>query len=198
MPRYFFHIRKGDVLVQTLESVEVSTDDSLEEEAVEAARDLLADGDARAVDRREWAFEVADESGTTVLTLPFIAAAEADFPAVAMTPEDSLADQPCPRCSGSGTACEAVAAPDEGTLADLGDSNARSSDHGSRVDMQCSLCSDSGFVTAKVKANIAWARNILEENSAAGRRKWSPERRAERASLLRLIRNPTHTNGFHD
>ena len=114
MPRYFFHIRKGDVLVQNPESIEVSMGDSLEEEAVEAARDLLADGDARGVDRREWAFEVAEESGTTVLTLPFIAAAEADFPALAMPPEDSLADQPCPRCSGSGTECESVSALGEG------------------------------------------------------------------------------------
>lgn len=193
MPRYFFHIRKGDVLVQNPESIEVSTGDSLEEEAVEAARDLLADGDLQGLDRREWVFEVADESGTTVLTFPFVEAAEADFSPAALIPEGSLADQPCPRCSGSGTECEAVSALSEGTLADLRESNARYSDHGSRVDMRCSLCSGSGFVTAKVGANIAWARNILEENSAAGRRKWSPERRAERASLLRLIRNPTQS-----
>ena len=96
MPRYFFHIRKGDVLVQSLESIEVSTGDSLEEKAAEAARDLLADGDLQGVDRREWVFEVAGESGTTVLTLPFAEAAEAEFSAAAPTQEVTLADEPQP------------------------------------------------------------------------------------------------------
>ena len=193
MPRYFFHIRNSDVLVDDPEGTEVSQSEFLRDEAIEAARDLLADGDLQGLDRREWAFEVADESGTTVLTLPFLEAAEADLSPVDLTQEDPLVDQPCPRCSGSGTECEAVSVLSEGTLADLKASTARYSDDGRRVDMQCSLCSGSGFVTAKIGANIAWARNLLEENSVAGRRKWPPERRAERASLLRLLRNPTRS-----
>lgn len=193
MPRYFFHIRSSDVLVEDQEGFEVSESGSLEEEAVEAARDLLAEGDLQGLDRREWVFEVADESGTILLKLPFIEAAEADFSPPPSSREASSPDQPCPRCSGSGTECEPVSVLGEGTLADLRGSNARYSDHGRRVDMQCSLCSGSGSVTVERASNISWARTMLEENSAAGRRRWSPERRAERASLLRLIRNPTQS-----
>jgi hypothetical protein len=190
MPRYFFHIRRGNVLVEDSEGIEVSEIEALEEEGIEAARDLLADGDLGGLDRREWAFEIADETGTTVLALPFKEAVEADLPVVAMTQESSPADRPCPRCSGSGTECEAVSALGERTLAALRGSDARFSDHGSRVHMQCTLCSGSGFVTAARADNIAWAKNVMGENSPAGRRKWSRQRRADRAWLLRLVRKP--------
>jgi hypothetical protein len=80
MPRYHFHIRKGEVLVEDPEGTEVAQAESLEDEAIEAARDLLADGDRQGLDRREWVFEVTDESGTTVLTLPFSEAVEPDLP----------------------------------------------------------------------------------------------------------------------
>jgi hypothetical protein len=80
MPRYHFHIRKGEVLVEDPEGTEVSETETLEDEAVEAARDLLAEGDLQGLDRREWVFEVADESGATVLTLPFSEAVESDLP----------------------------------------------------------------------------------------------------------------------
>ncbi len=80
MPRYYFHIRKGEVLVEDPEGTEVSETEALEDEAVEAARDLLAEGDLQGLDRREWVFEVADESGATVLTLPFSEAVESDLP----------------------------------------------------------------------------------------------------------------------
>ena len=80
MPRYYFHIRKGDVLVEDPEGTEVSETETLEDEAIEAARDLLADGDLQGLDRREWVYEVADESGATVLTLPFSEAVEPDLP----------------------------------------------------------------------------------------------------------------------
>ena len=80
MPRFYFHIRKGDVLVEDPEGTEVSETEVLEDEAIEAARDLLADGDLQGLDRREWVYEVADESGATVLTLPFSKAVEPDLP----------------------------------------------------------------------------------------------------------------------
>jgi hypothetical protein len=80
VPRYFFHVRKGDVLVEDPEGTEVSETEALDEEAIEAARDLLAEGDLQGLDRREWVYEVADESGTTVLTLPFSKAVEPDLP----------------------------------------------------------------------------------------------------------------------
>jgi hypothetical protein len=82
MPRYYFHVPKGEVLVEDPEGTEVAQTESLEDEAIEAARDLLADGDRQGLDRREWVFEVADENGTTVLTLPFSKAVEPDLPEV--------------------------------------------------------------------------------------------------------------------
>ena len=90
MPRYYFHIRKDDVLVNDPEGVEVAATESLEEEAIEAARDLLAQGDLQGLDRREWGYEIADESGTTVLTLPFADAVEPDLPQSPGDPDDRL------------------------------------------------------------------------------------------------------------
>ena len=52
----------------------------LRDETIEAARDVLADGDVQGLDRGEWVFEVADESGGIVLTLPFADAIEPDVP----------------------------------------------------------------------------------------------------------------------
>jgi hypothetical protein len=80
MPRYFFHIRKGDAFDQDSEGREIATTSVLREEAIEAARDVLADGDLQGLDRREWVFEVADKSGGIVLTLPFVDAIEPDMP----------------------------------------------------------------------------------------------------------------------
>jgi len=80
MAKYYFHIRKADVLEEASEPIDVDGSEALEEEAIEAARDLLAEGDLIGLDRRLWLFEVADESGTTVLTLPFSEAIEPDLP----------------------------------------------------------------------------------------------------------------------
>ncbi len=80
MARFYFHIRKGDDLVTDPEGVEVPNSEIVRDEAIEAARDLLSEGDLQGLDRRGWAFEVADESGQTVLTLPFSEAVEPDLP----------------------------------------------------------------------------------------------------------------------
>ena len=61
MPRYFFHIRKGGLLEEAPEAVELPEGWSLAEEAVEFARNLLAEGDLAGLDRQDWVFEVADE-----------------------------------------------------------------------------------------------------------------------------------------
>jgi hypothetical protein len=80
VPRYYFHIRQGEVRAEDREGVEVPNAGSISEEAIEAARDLLAEGDLQGLDRREWAFEVADETGMIVLTLAFQDAVEPDLP----------------------------------------------------------------------------------------------------------------------
>ena len=79
MPRYYFHIRTGDIRTDDPEGREVPAAESLEEEAIEAARDLLAEGDLQGLDRRKWVYEVADETGATVLVLPFEEAVEPDL-----------------------------------------------------------------------------------------------------------------------
>jgi hypothetical protein len=89
MPRYYFHIRKGDLLVEDAEGIEVRQPELLKEEAIEAARDLLAEGDLQGLDRREWVYEVADESGATVLELRFEEAVEPDLPPDLSEVEDS-------------------------------------------------------------------------------------------------------------
>ncbi len=106
MPRYYFHIRKGAVLVEDQDGTEVSEAESVEEKAIEAVRDLLADGDLQGLDRRPWVYEVADATGSTVLLLPFKAAEEADLPEAVKAGDSSLTRTACPRCSGSGTECE--------------------------------------------------------------------------------------------
>ncbi len=58
MPHYLFHIRKGDVFTEDPKGIDVPETEGLEEEAIEAARDLLADGDLQGLDRREWVFEI--------------------------------------------------------------------------------------------------------------------------------------------
>jgi len=47
MPRFFFHVPKGEVFERDEEGREIAATGSLSEEATEASRDLLAEGEAR-------------------------------------------------------------------------------------------------------------------------------------------------------
>ena len=80
MTLYYFHVRKGDELERAAEPLPLDGPEALEDEAVELARDLLAEGDLAGLDRREWIFEVEDEAGATVLVFPFSEAIEPDIP----------------------------------------------------------------------------------------------------------------------
>ena len=80
MPRYFFHIRKSGLLEEAPQAVELPEGSSLAEKTTELARDLLAEGDLAGLDRRDWVFEVADESGQPVLMFYFADALEPDLP----------------------------------------------------------------------------------------------------------------------
>ena len=80
MPRYFFHIRKGGLLEEAPEAIELPQGSSLAEKTTELARDLLAEGDLAGLDRRDWVFEVADENGQPVLMFYFADALEPDLP----------------------------------------------------------------------------------------------------------------------
>ncbi|MCJ8520677.1 hypothetical protein ABID21_003894 [Pseudorhizobium tarimense] len=70
MPRYYFHIRRGEEIAMDPEGVELASPEQAHKEAVLAARELLAarllngepiDGDT---------IEIKDEQATLVDTLP--------------------------------------------------------------------------------------------------------------------------------
>ncbi|CCM75127.1 DUF6894 family protein [Rhizobium mesoamericanum] len=71
MTRYFFHVRDGDDLVEDTEGVELWDSTSAREEAIRAAREMLAEKllSGERVDGE--LFEVTDESGRVVETIPF-------------------------------------------------------------------------------------------------------------------------------
>ena len=80
MPRYYLHILKGETLERDEVGIEIQDGNPLEEEVLEAARDLLADGDRQGIDRREWIFDVTDEAGTVVHSLLLGEAVELEEP----------------------------------------------------------------------------------------------------------------------
>lgn len=78
MPRYFFHIREGSELIEDLEGVDLPDIASVEEEAIQAAREILADRikSGKVIDGQ--AFHVVDANGARVAQIPFKAALRLD------------------------------------------------------------------------------------------------------------------------
>ena len=74
-----YHVRRIEIFHQNTEH-QGSKTASLSEEATELSRNLPADGALQAIASYEWIFEVADESGQTVLAFPFEAAIKPDLP----------------------------------------------------------------------------------------------------------------------
>ena len=71
MPRFFFHIRDSDGLVEDPEGIECRDPSAIRDEAVGAARDLMADHIRKGFDVSGWSYEVVDERGRPILTLRF-------------------------------------------------------------------------------------------------------------------------------
>jgi hypothetical protein len=71
MARYFFHIRNHEEFVRDPEGVEMPTARAALEEAQDAAREILSEKirKGEVIDSNE--FEVHDELGTRLFTLPF-------------------------------------------------------------------------------------------------------------------------------
>jgi hypothetical protein len=71
MPRYFFHVRDGSVLIDDPDGEDMATFEAVQEEAMEGARDILREavhaGMAASLNKQ---IEVVDESGATVLVVP--------------------------------------------------------------------------------------------------------------------------------
>ena len=75
MPRYFLHLRYSDLedgFARDEEGDDLEDADALRQHVVDTARDLMKGARLHAIpDWRRCSFEVTDESGTVVLTLPF-------------------------------------------------------------------------------------------------------------------------------
>jgi hypothetical protein len=71
MARYYFNVRRGNDLISDPEGIEFGAVDDAREEAKQAARDILADRvkHGELVDDGE--FEIIDERGVKILTVPF-------------------------------------------------------------------------------------------------------------------------------
>ncbi len=75
MPRYFLHLKypaQEDGFARDDEGDELSDPDDLRRHVVDTACDLMSGARLNAIpDWLQCSFEVTDESGTVVLTLPF-------------------------------------------------------------------------------------------------------------------------------
>ncbi len=74
MPRYFFHVREIVTLVEDEEGTECADGAAAREEAIRAARDVMAEHVRKGLDVSCWSFEINDEQGRPVMTVPFSAA----------------------------------------------------------------------------------------------------------------------------
>ncbi|MDB5556177.1 MAG: hypothetical protein JWL86_6161 [Rhizobium sp.] len=71
MPRFYFNVRDGDTLIADREGVEMPGKSAAAEEARQAARDLLAERVKFGEPLESRQFEVVNDNGETILTLPF-------------------------------------------------------------------------------------------------------------------------------
>jgi hypothetical protein len=74
MPMYYFHIRGGDKIIEDLEGIDLPNIAAVQEEALQAAREAVADQivQGNPIDNKR--FLVVDEKGDIVLIMPFTAA----------------------------------------------------------------------------------------------------------------------------
>ncbi len=70
MPRYYFHVRDGQGLTKDAEGLELPGIDAVRPEALKRACQAWSERPPES-GHNEQTFEVADETGRTVLTVPF-------------------------------------------------------------------------------------------------------------------------------
>ena len=73
MGRYYFHLRQGDELIPDEEGTELPDVLAATREALQSARELLADAIKAGKPKVYDAFVIADEAGQTVEVLTFVA-----------------------------------------------------------------------------------------------------------------------------
>ena len=72
MPRYFFHVVEGTYILSDDEGSELPDLEAVRNDAVEGAREIMADDIRSGRKPEDRTMLVRDENGITVLTLPFL------------------------------------------------------------------------------------------------------------------------------
>jgi hypothetical protein len=71
MSLHFFHVKDGVDLIEDHTGSDLPDLEAAREEALEGAREMLADGILSGRNRMRQRFEIRDAAGTTVLIVPF-------------------------------------------------------------------------------------------------------------------------------
>jgi hypothetical protein len=71
MPRFFLHVREGARVTEDIEGAEFPSLAEARAEAIKSARELMSDKVTLAANPVDSSIEIADESGTIVLIVPF-------------------------------------------------------------------------------------------------------------------------------
>ena len=76
MPRYFFHVHEAAGVTEDPEGAECQDEAAARKEAIEAARDIMAEHVRKGLDVSGWSFEIVDERGRPALIVPFAEAVQ--------------------------------------------------------------------------------------------------------------------------
>lgn len=71
MPKFYFHVRDGDQVIEDREGIDMPGNKDAEAEARHAARELLAEQLRFGSKLDDRAFEIMNDRGEKVLSLPF-------------------------------------------------------------------------------------------------------------------------------
>lgn len=72
MPRFYFHVRMGDEVIPDEEGQDLADQSAARQEALLAAREVLAEAIKAGKDQVPDAFVIADEAGRSVGTVPLV------------------------------------------------------------------------------------------------------------------------------
>ncbi len=71
MPRYFFHVRENEGIVEDEEGLDFPDLGAARADALEAAREIMVAHIRKGLDVSHWYFEIADGSGWPVMAVRF-------------------------------------------------------------------------------------------------------------------------------
>ena len=71
MPLYYFHVINGEETIRDEEGIDLANMDEVREEALQAARQIMAELVLTGKDLDNRRFEIEDDAGETMLIYPF-------------------------------------------------------------------------------------------------------------------------------